>query len=378
MSGLELPLLEYPFGWQVSPLADEVDEGSYRWGLERGIYCLGDPGEYRGTRVGWLAAWTAPDATPAGLRLLADWQMWLFAFDDGFCDESEHGACPSTMIRRVVDFLGVLEAGPDDFRTGHATDTNTDTNTDTDTDTNTDTDTDTDRDTDADTEAPLAQPPPAGAESRRDVEARFRGVLGELGVRVRERATGFQQARFLAAVQGYFMSQCWEAANRSAAGAGGAPPSPAEYVRMRRHSGAVRTCIALTDVAAGFELSADDYDDPEVVALTDMAVDVACWANDIMSYPKEVARSSVVHSLPAVLGSWRDLDPQEALWVAARMHDDQVERYLAAERPVRARASEPLRRYLDGLRFWMSGNLAWSLETGRYPRDGVLEGRGHG
>lgn len=60
---------------------------------------------------------------------------------------------------------------------------------------------------------------------------------------------------------------------------------------------------------------------------------------------------------------------------AARMHDEQVKRYLAAEQTVRARSSKPLRRYLDGLRFWMSGNLSWSLETGRYPRFGALEGQ---
>ncbi|MFI9560303.1 terpene synthase family protein [Nonomuraea endophytica] len=322
MSALLLPALEYPFDGQASPLAEEVDRACYRWGEGWGIYCLGDPGEYRRTRVGWLAAYTAPSATWAGLRLLADWQMWLFAFDDGYCDESEHGAQPEAMIRRVVDFLGALDhRGPalDDVRT-----------------------------------------------VRSAAEARFHAALSDLAARLRADAQGFQRARFLSAVSGYFMAQCWETANRSAAARGGLPPSPAEYIRLRRDSGAVRTCIALTDVAGGYRLSAEDYDHPRVTALTDMAVDVACWANDILSYPKEVRRSRIVHSLPAVLGHWRQLTPQAALEAAARMHNQQVQRYLAAELPIRAHAAEPLRRYLDDLRSWMTGNLRWSLSTGRY------------
>ncbi|MEU3755772.1 hypothetical protein AB0H17_23860 [Streptomyces olivoreticuli] len=344
MSELALPRLEYPFESLVSPLADEVDAECFRWGLEQRIFHLGDPEEYRGTRVGWLAARTAPCATREGLQLLADWQMWLFAFDDGFCDESEFGARPATMIRRVVDFAGVLESGGGEYHAAHSAGEL------------------------LDVENGL------GGCLGRAVESPFRAALADLAVRLRPCAQGYQWARFVSAVQGYFMAQCWEAANRSATGAGGAPPPPTEYVRLRRHSGAVRTCIALTDVADGFALPAEDYDDPEVVAVTDMAVDVACWANDIMSYPKEVARSQIVHSLPAVLGHWRGLDPQQALQDAARMHDEQVRRYLAAERTVRARASEPLYRYLDGLRFWMSGNLSWSLETARYPCFDALEG----
>lgn len=333
MSELVLPVLEYPFDVPVSVLATEVDEGSYRWGAERGIYCLGDPGEYRRTRVGLLAACTAPRATAEGLRLLADWQLWLFAFDDGFCDESEDGTRPQTMISRSVEFTGVLETGARSH----------------------------DRDV-----MPRRHSPHGGT-----ADEVFRTALEELAGRLERCAEGFQLARFRAAVQGYFLAQCWEAALRAAAAGGGAPPALGEYIRMRRHSGAVRTCIALGDVAEGVALPAEAYDDPRVVALTDLAVDVACWANDIVSYPKEVARSRIVHSLPAVLGHARGLDPQEALNEAARMHDRQVERYLAAEAPVRAGADEPLRRYLDNLRAWMSGNLRWSHETGRYPGFGT-------
>jgi hypothetical protein len=305
---LVLPALEYPFDWAVNPFAAQVDEACFLWGERMGIYHLGDPRDYRGTRVGRLAAYTCPHGTREGLRLLADWQMWLFAFDDGFCDESEHGSRPAAMARRVTGFLGVLEG---------------------------------------------ARPPDGDP---------FDHALADVLARLSRCASGFQLARFTSAVRGYFLAQCWEATNR----AEGTPPSLAEYVHMRRHSGAVPTCTALIDVAGGFELPAEQYDHPELVALTDMAVNVACWANDILSYPKEAQRSHIVHSLPAVLAHQHDLDTEAAIAEVARMHDDEVRRYLLAEERVRAHADPLTHRYLDDLRFWMSGNLQWSHHTGRY------------
>jgi hypothetical protein len=303
-----LPRLSYPFGSQVSPFAAEVDEACYLWGKRTGIYCLGDPQEYRHTGVGFLAAYTCPRGTREGLRLLADWQMWLFAFDDGFCDESEHGSRPEVMIRRVTALLGVLEG---------------------------------------------ARPPAADP---------FDVALADVLARLNGYATGLQMARFVSAVRGYFLAQCWEAVNRADC----TPPELAEYVHMRRHSGAVPTCTALIDVAGGFELPAEQYDHPEVAALTSMAVNVACWANDILSYPKEAQRSHIVHSLPAVLGHQNGLDAGQVIAQVAGMHDEEVRRYLRAEEHVRAWASPLIHRYLDDLRFWMSGNLQWSLGTGRY------------
>jgi hypothetical protein len=43
-----------------------------------------------------------------------------------------------------------------------------------------------------------------------------------------------------------------------------------------------------------------------------------------------------------------------------------VARYLESEQRVRVWAGPALHRFLDDLRFWMSGNLQWSHSTGRY------------
>lgn len=184
-------------------------------------------------------------------------------------------------------------------------------------------------------------------------------------------ATYSQVNRFITAVRGYFLAQFWEAGHRAA----DQPAGLAEYTAMRRHSGAVPTCVALIDVADGFEVPDDLFWRADVRALSDIAVNVTCWANDILSFPKEAARSLSVHSLPAVLAGERRLPMGEAMAVAAAMHDSEVTRYLEAEEPIRERAAPELLGYLDGLRSWMAGNFYWSLETGRYNTRGAPEAR---
>src|SRR5437879_12198349 len=106
-----LPRLDYPFEAAVSPYAEEVDERTFQWGSTDGIFDRSGGGaeRYRGTRVGWLAGRTSPRSSPAGLQLLADWQTWLFAFDDSFCDESATGERPEVLIQAMTRYLGVIE-----------------------------------------------------------------------------------------------------------------------------------------------------------------------------------------------------------------------------------------------------------------------------
>src|SRR6266487_3782075 len=156
-------------------------------------------------------------------------------------------------------------------------------------------------------------------------------ALGDLMDRLTEAASGRQVFRFLSAVRGYLLAQFWEAGHR----ADDRPSGLAEYKVMRRHSGAVPTCVALIDVVGGFELDTAQFCRRDVRALTDIAVNVTCWANDILSYPKESQRSLKVHSLPAVLAAELHLSPAEAIKVAAAMHDAEVARYLESEPPLR-------------------------------------------
>ena len=303
-----MPGLACPFDEEISGHVAEVEEHVIRWAQHYEL--PGDDVELSQTKVGRLAARTTPRASVTALELLADWQMWLFLFDDRYSDESATGADLLRLSQLVTDFMLVMDNV-------------------------------------------------GGIRFRSDP---FTAALGNLMDRLMAMATDWQAARFVHAVRGYFLSQFWEAGHR----ADDRPAGLDEYTTMRRHSGAVPTCMALIDLANGFELPADLYWRPDVRAVSDIAVNVTCWANDILSFPKESQRSLKVHSLPAVLAAERGLGVFEAITMAADMHDGEVDRYLEAERVLRAAADAQLLRYLRGLRSWMAGNFHWSLETGRY------------
>ena len=326
-SRISVPALTCPFGDAVSPHASRVDRHVVDWAIGSGL--PRDEAEVvrlREARVGRLAARTAPQASVAALELLADWQMWLFLFDDQFCDESAVGSDLARLSEVITAFVRVLDDAAD-----HAAHD--------------------------------------GGNGQDGQAERFVVALAGLMRRLNELATGSQAFRFVSAVRGYFLAQFWEAGHRAA----DRPAVLSEYQAMRRHSGAVPTCIALIDLADGFELSTGEFCRADVRELTDMAVNVTCWANDILSFPKESQRSLKVHSLPAVLAAERDLPVAQALAAAVQLHDREVARYVDAEGPVRRTASPELRRYLDGLRSWMGGNYRWSLETGRYNVTTVAE-----
>ncbi len=227
---LPIPELSCPFADEISPHADDVDRHVVDWASRFNL--PGDEAEGERlalTKVGRLAARTTPRASLAGLKLLADWQMWLFLFDDRFSDESVTGADLSRLSQLVTAFMLVLD-NPD-------------------------------------------QPAYRGGP--------FPTALGDVIDRLLTIATAPQAFRFITAVRGYFLAQFWEGAHRAQDAPAGLP----EYAAMRRHSGAVPTCLALIDVADGFELADAEFWHPDVRALSDIAVNVTCWANDILVVP---------------------------------------------------------------------------------------------
>jgi hypothetical protein len=262
------------------------------------------------TRPARLAGRVGPHATLPGLLLNTDWQTWLFLFDDAFCDESDLGRRPADTIETATEVLRVVE-------TGHVP-------------------------------SDSANP--------------FLRALDNLRSRLLELATPEQYDRFATQAAFYLLALTWEAAHRER----GTIAGFAEYVEMRRHSGGVPTCLALIDVINGFELPGASWSSPALRELTDAATDITCWANDILSYPKEIRRSTQVLSLPAVLSREHGLTTEQAMTEAARLYDERIRQYQRLEAPVMREGSGEVRRYLMDLRHWISGNLAWSYETGRY------------
>lgn len=309
-----LPALRCPFPATVHPDAALAESSTLAWTERFGL--TADPAvrcRLRATRSARLAGRVGPRATRQGLLLNTDWQSWLFLFDDAFCDESEAGSRAAVVSGLVAQVLTVLESG---------------------------------------------QEPPRAAEQVKP----FLAALADLRARLALLATPGQLARFTSEVTAYLLALTWEAAHRETAD----PADLTEYRVMRRHSGAVPTCLALIDVINGFELPERLRRLTMLGELDDAVSDITSWANDILSYPKELQRSTHVLSLPAVLARERGLSAARALDEAARLYDGRLRTYQELESPLRALGEPLIDRYLADLRSWIAGNLAWSYETGRY------------
>ncbi|WEB38110.1 hypothetical protein MOV08_01490 [Streptomyces yunnanensis] len=77
-----------PFPSLINQHFEQVDQQSLAW-LARHRLPERQPHQaewIRRQRSGYLAARTNPEVAADMLRLLSDWYVWLFAFDDGACE----------------------------------------------------------------------------------------------------------------------------------------------------------------------------------------------------------------------------------------------------------------------------------------------------
>jgi Terpene synthase family 2, C-terminal metal binding len=304
-----VPRLSVPFGTELHPATETARAATERWARERGLTARPRLRErLLAADPARLAGRVSPYATEPGLLFNADWAAWLFLFDDEYCDESALGADPAATVEVTVCMLGALEHG---------------------------------------------------TAARDDA---FALALTDLRSRLSALATPVQQTRFLGAVTAYLYALVWEAVHRQRR----TPSDLEEYVRMRRHCGAVPTCLALIDVVNGFELSEAQWCSPALRAAADATADIICWSNDIVSFSREESQSPEMLSLPAVLARSRGLTIQHALDRCAAMVRARLEGYLVAERPLLASGNPALIRFAADLRHWIAGNIEWSYETGRY------------
>ena len=109
--------------------------------------------------------------------------------------------------------------------------------------------------------------------------------------------------------------------------------------------------------------------------LTLASHNAVCWANDVISLEKELARGDV-HNLVLVLAHDEGLDLREAVDRVAHTHDAEVEEFvrLSSRLPSFGVAvDEHLGRYVAALQARIKGNLDWSLESARYRRTATRE-----
>ncbi len=94
MAWLEMPGLACPFKEEISGYADAVERQVVDWARRLGLPQADDRRDQARRDQGGPAEPHARrrEASLPALELLADWQMWLFLFDDQYSDESATGA----------------------------------------------------------------------------------------------------------------------------------------------------------------------------------------------------------------------------------------------------------------------------------------------
>jgi hypothetical protein len=238
--------------------------------------------------------------------------MWLFAFDDGYCDEADLGRHPGRLATVTASLSCCLD---EDW-----------------------------------TPAPDLPTEPSAA-ALRQIRSRLAAI-----------STPSQLVRWENTVRSYLAAQLWEAANRAA----DTVPSLHEYKAMRRHAGAAYTCLALIDIIGGYEVPAAEADSPSVRHLTDLAADLVSWANDIYSFAKEQTAERARHNLVGVLAHHDRTDLSSARRAAVAMHDATMRAYDELAIRTLSNSTPATRAYIHAIGLWMSGHITWSRASARF------------
>lgn len=307
-SPLRLPSLTCPFPSAVNPHVDEVNRDTLAWLATSGMIADDDQFErFRLARYGWLGARTYPYASRELCQLVTDWCVWLFAFDDAYCESDRRAA---EIARALPQLYTVVEDNEGD----------------------------------------------------EPVENVFARALLDIKKRIRKNGTADQLDRWRATIKDYLFAQVWEAANRE----DDVVPTIDDYIFMRRRTGAMLTVFALIDVAAEVCLTTDEWRHPVVHEMTEHANDVVVWDNDLISYAKERGEANIRNNLVSVLVGHTGCTVQEAMDRIGAMRDEAVAAMAALAPAAVALGSPAVNAYVRGLQYWISGSVDYSLTSSRY------------
>jgi hypothetical protein len=310
-AALAVPALFCPFPSRVSAHAEEADGHTLDWLSEQNLLSAQDYDRFRNYRCGWLAARAYPNADLDRLLLASDWIGWLCALDN-HCDESGLGTRPA-QLTRVLARLGEIVLSP----------------------------------------TPRAD----------DYDGPLEAGLADLLQRMSAWSSPAWRKEFAHHVDVFFDALVWESSIR----AQGSGPTLEEYLEMRPRSSAMDHCVDLIALIEGMEAPAALRASAPFDALRAKAINVVCWANDLVSLERELD-SGVAQNLVLVVQRDRGCPLEVAQQVVVEMHDAEVRSFIDVQAQATADAplDEATEAYLLGLRCWMRGNLEWSHETARY------------
>jgi hypothetical protein len=311
MTAYTLPELHCPFPSTINQYVEAAQHHTLSW-VKRFNLITSDSAwrHLEASKFGWLAASAFPNAPFEELKIVSDWNTWLFIRDDQ-CDESDLGHDPVKLAcfhERWIEILMGGEPRQSDLPLTHA--------------------------------------------------------LHDICRRLRQKASNAWMCHFTQSVIEYFESSAWEAENRASR----IIPDPKTYMAMRPFTGGLYTDIELIYITERIYLPLHVRKHDILRRLARMANNVVCWSNDIISFAKEMKHNET-HNLVLVLQYHYRLTPQEAIQKAAELTNKEINKFvcLQGRLPTFSTANDAnVKRFIAVLRSWMRGNLDWSYISDRY------------
>lgn len=304
-----LPPIYSPLPSAIHPLCERINAHTAEWAEE---FRIGSP-ELRARLVrqdlGTFAARILPRGREDVVAIVGDLVCWLFAVDDGCCEEGEFDARPGALAGLLSRLLRVAQNPGVAMMLGD----------------------------------PLAD-----------------GVR-DLRRRIDRHSTVGQAARWVDSLREYFLSVVWEAEYRSR----GTVPDLNDYTLMRLYDGATSVIFPLLEIGHGYELLPHERDSTSVRAAMEMASFVITWDNDVFSLHKET--TAAAHVLNAVkVHMQAGLTRHEAIATVIEQRNLVLARFLRLRQHLLTQARPELRQYLHNLGTFIRGAQDWGVTSRRY------------
>ncbi|KMO94246.1 selina-4(15),7(11)-diene synthase [Streptomyces roseus] len=306
---MAVPPLYSPIETAIHPCHAEINAQTADWAETFEIGSVDLRRRLVRHEIGVFAARILPHGREEVVRVVADFVMWLFGVDDGYCEEGPLGQRPGDLAGTMHRLLRVAQ----------------------------------------NPEAPLLLDDPL-ANGLRDLRARV-DLYG----------TDSQAARWVANLREYALSVVWEASHRRA----NTVPALSDYTLMRLYDGATTVIFPLLEMGHGYELPLSERDDKAVRAAEEMASFVITWDNDILSDHKERSADGYHLNVLRVLEE-EGLGPQEAMARAIAQRDRVLGAFMHLTDHLRTVGSQQMRQYTAGLRSFVRGSLDWGVTSVRY------------
>ncbi|MFD2416003.1 terpene synthase family protein [Amycolatopsis pigmentata] len=330
----ELPEFYLPWPARRNPYRESARDHSRAWAHEMGMVAadpdnhetaVWDEAAYESADYALLCAYTHPDATDEKLKLVTDWYVWVFYFDDHFL---EH-------YKRTGDLTGARE-----YLTG------------------------------------LAEFMPAGPAT--EIPGGKNPVewgLADLWRRTAGTMSADWLTRFSESTRNLLEDCLWELANITE----GRVPNPIDYVEMRRKVGGAPWSADLVELAIGAEVPAAIAASRPLRVLKDTFADGVHLRNDIFSYQRETEQEGEVNNGVLVLETFFGCDPQRAADLTSELVTSRLEQFettaltevppLCDEYALSPAERASVFGYVKGLQDWQAGGHEWHLRSSRYMND---------